>query len=153
MNIWNYMTVRFLKMCCIGLGAVGLLALTSGCRGVAEDEVQVREMIAAGRASFRAYCAGCHGKEGKGDGPAVEYMTVPPADLTQVTKRHGQFPEEAIYERIDGSDVVDDNESKNMPHWGNIWRGMNPDWESPQDIRERIDELVAFIKSIQDTSA
>lgn len=79
-------------------------------------------------------------------------MTVPPADLTQVTKRHGQFPVEAIYERIDGSDIVDDNESKNMPHWGNIWRGMNPDWESPQDIRERIDELVAFIKSIQDTS-
>jgi len=153
MNISNYMTVRFLKMCCAGLGAIGLFALASGCGGVSEGEAHEREMIAAGKASFRAYCAGCHGKEAKGDGPAIEYMTVPPADLTQVTKRYGTFPEEAIFSRIDGSDIQVEGDAKNMPHWGNIWRGMNPDWESPQDIRDRIDELVAYLKSIQDTSA
>ncbi len=146
------MAVRFTTMCFIGLGATGLFAMASGCGGVAETEVHERELVAAGKASFRAYCSGCHGREGKGDGPAAEYMTVPPADLTQVIQRYGQFPEEAIYKRIDGSDVPDEVEANNMPHWGNIWRGMNPDWESPRDIRERIDELVAFLKSIQDTS-
>ena len=152
MNISSNMTVRFVKICFIAVGAVGLFAMAPGCRGVEECEMQAREMIAAGHASFLVYCAGCHGREGKGDGPATEYMTILPADLTQVTKRYGQFPEDIIYRRIEGSDLPVESDSQKTPHWGNIWRGMNPDWESVLDVRKRIDELIAFLKTIQDTS-
>ena len=56
---------------------IGLVTFSSGCGGVSSDQVETLEMVAAGGASFRAYCAGCHGREGRGDGPAVEYMTIP----------------------------------------------------------------------------
>ena len=78
MRISKILTVGFIKMCFMGLAAVSLFAVTPGCGGVAETEVLERELIAAGKASYRAYCAGCHGREGKGDGPATEYMTVLP---------------------------------------------------------------------------
>lgn len=38
--------------------------------------------IVAGAALYPTHCAGCHGAEGHGDGPAAARLGVPPADLT-----------------------------------------------------------------------
>ena len=38
--------------------------------------------IFRGAALYPRYCAGCHGTEGRGDGPLAENQVVPPADLT-----------------------------------------------------------------------
>lgn len=38
--------------------------------------------IGQGAALYPAHCAGCHGAEARGDGPAAQGLPVPPADLT-----------------------------------------------------------------------
>ena len=143
---------KWIRVCTAGLMGMTILMVTAGCGGVPESEVQEREMIAAGGASYRAYCAGCHGPTGRGDGPATEYMTLPPPDLTQITARYGEFPIETLFERIDGYEARADSLAQMMPAWGNIWRGMSMEWETPQDVRARIDEILSFLRSLQDTA-
>ena len=47
----------------------------------------------SGKEMFNSYCAVCHGKDGKGDGPAASAMKTPPADLTLLAKKSsGQYP-------------------------------------------------------------
>jgi mono/diheme cytochrome c family protein len=38
--------------------------------------------ITSGEALYRDHCAGCHGSDGRGDGPAAGVLPRPPADLT-----------------------------------------------------------------------
>src|SRR5262249_68247 len=46
-----------------------------------------------GRELYRSYCAVCHGKNGKGDGPTAKALKIPPTDLTRISKRNaGRFP-------------------------------------------------------------
>jgi mono/diheme cytochrome c family protein len=40
------------------------------------------DAIADGAALYPTHCAGCHGPDGKGDGPAAKGLALPPADLT-----------------------------------------------------------------------
>ena len=52
-----------------------------------------RTSATSGKEMYLAYCATCHGKEGKGDGPVASALKVPPADLTTLSKRNdGKFP-------------------------------------------------------------
>ncbi len=142
---------RWFGFYAIGIIGMAMASLGSGCGGVSENEVVVREMVAGGKSSYRAYCVGCHGPEGRGDGPAADLLTVPAADLTQIAARHGEFPEAAIFQRIDGYSTAPDSTIQMMPSWGNIWRGMNTEVDTPQDVRNRIDQIVAFLRSIQET--
>jgi hypothetical protein len=42
---------------------------------------------------YRAYCATCHGRDGKGDGPVAAALKKPPTDLTVLARqRNGVFP-------------------------------------------------------------
>ena len=42
---------------------------------------------------YRHYCATCHGRDGKGNGPAAAALKVPPPDLTVLARRQkGVFP-------------------------------------------------------------
>jgi mono/diheme cytochrome c family protein len=48
---------------------------------------------ADGPTMFRAYCAVCHGLDGRGGGPATDALKKRPADLTQLSRKHdGRFP-------------------------------------------------------------
>src|SRR5471032_1727814 len=56
---------------------------------------------------FATYCAVCHGKEGKGNGPAAASLTKVPADLTKISARNGgAFPGVKVRRYIEGSDEV-----------------------------------------------
>src|SRR5262245_30674145 len=58
---------------------------------------------ASGQEMFNAYCAVCHGKAGKGDGPAAPALKKNPANLTELTQRNGgKFPELQVYGTIKG---------------------------------------------------
>lgn len=91
----------------IGLAVATLVAL-SGCTppGV------------SGRADFRAYCAGCHGTSGQGDGPAAAGLPAAPADLTLIAARNGgAFPRVRVMSVIDGYTRRDQHGST-MPEMG-----------------------------------
>jgi mono/diheme cytochrome c family protein len=46
-----------------------------------------------GKQEFVRNCASCHGAGGRGNGPLAKFMTVGPADLTELTARNdGEFP-------------------------------------------------------------
>jgi mono/diheme cytochrome c family protein len=112
---------------------------------------QEEEVATAGKPVYERYCAACHGREGKGDGPAMNLLTVKPADLTQINQRNsGTFPFWKIYRVIDGREEIRGHGSRDMPIWGAEFRSetsSNPDAQSR--VRGRIFELVYFLRSIQ----
>jgi mono/diheme cytochrome c family protein len=42
----------------------------------------------SGEGLYRMYCAVCHGRTGRGDGPAAIELKTPPRDLTTLARRH-----------------------------------------------------------------
>lgn len=46
-----------------------------------------------GRTFFAANCISCHGRDAQGNGPAAEYLSAHPSDLTTLAQRNGgTFP-------------------------------------------------------------
>src|SRR5260370_19018118 len=71
-----------------------------------------------GNAMFVTYCAVCHGKEAKGNGPAALALKKTPADLTTLTARNnGKFPELRMYSTIQGDSETVAHGSRDMPIW------------------------------------
>jgi len=97
---------------------------------------------------YRAYCASCHGEDGKGNGPMAVWMKVAPSDLTRIAARNGgKFPLERIDRIIAGEEVLPSGHgTRAMPVWGPIFSQVTRD----QDLgRVRIDNLARFLRDIQ----
>ena len=129
--------------------AIALLWLMPG-QGLAQQE----EIAKAGKPTYEQSCAVCHGLLGKGDGGAVNILTVKPADLTQLSKNSGgEFPFWRVYRIIDGrEEAIKGHGSREMPVWGTEFRATagraNPGAESA--VRGRILELIYYLQSIQE---
>ena len=103
----------------------------------------------AGRASFRIYCATCHGADAKGEGPMADNLRVRPPDLTLIAKRNaGRFPADTVRRTIDGRNPVKGHGGPEMPVWGDAFRSPS-DAYSDAKVAEKIDALVEYLKSIQ----
>jgi mono/diheme cytochrome c family protein len=102
----------------------------------------------AGGDLFRFYCASCHGREGKGDGPVASALNRRPPDLTTIARRNGgRFPTLRVEEFVTGNrDPAVAHGSADMPVWGPIFRALDP---QDRMNRIRIENVVAFIESIQ----
>ena len=76
-----------------------------------------------GEDMFNTYCAVCHGKDAKGNGPAAGALKVPPTDLTTLAQRHGgKFPTEYVTSVLQyGVEDVKAHGSKDMPIWGPLF--------------------------------
>jgi mono/diheme cytochrome c family protein len=113
-------------------------------------------MTELGAADFQTYCAACHGVSGKGDGTVAEFLTIPAADLTQLTKRNsGTFPKERLTEVIDGRADVRVHGPRDMPVWGDWFETEAAAEDMGKEEREavvsaRINALLAFIETIQE---
>jgi mono/diheme cytochrome c family protein len=106
----------------------------------------------AGRGEFLRYCASCHGVDAHGKGPVAETLRTPPADLTQIKKRHqGTFPAGEIAAFIDGRTVVSAHGTREMPVWGRILGEKIAEGTTEDEVaRGRIDALVAYLMTIQE---
>jgi mono/diheme cytochrome c family protein len=103
-----------------------------------------------GAALFASYCASCHGRSGRGDGPMVATLRRAPADLTKFTMRNGGvFPQARVARIIDGRDVASHGDGE-MPVWGNVFRREGADADG---AAARIDALVRFLARIQERPA
>ncbi len=104
-----------------------------------------------GKQSFRSYCASCHGNEARGDGSVAKYLNVPPADLTQISKRNsGEFSFDQVFQTIDGRTPVRGHGKREMPIWGDAFK-LTRDSPNEQAVKEKITNLVHFLQSIQET--
>ena len=99
-----------------------------------------------GKETFAAYCAGCHGTDGKGHGPAAPALKMPVLDLTTLSARPGCFNEVALQHAILGSDRMPAaHGTMTMPVWGPVFRATDG---APAD-QLRIKNLVDYVKGLQ----
>ena len=122
------------------------LALGSSHASRADESARLQ----AGRELYEEYCMVCHGPQAKGDGIFAEYLRVAPADLTEIAKRrNGVFPDVEIREIIDGRRKVRAHGSREMPIWGRHFAGLTPNAQHEAEIRDKIEILVDYLRSIQ----
>lgn len=106
--------------------------------------------IAGGDELFLSYCAICHGTDGKGGGAMTEHLKLPPADLTRIAaRRGGNFPDEQIYQIIDGRVPVAGHGTGDMPVWGRTLK-ESEQLKNEKQVRQSINNLVNYLKSIQE---
>ena len=117
-------------------------------RMAAAQSTTMRQLM-DGEQLFRAYCAACHGEDGRGHGPAESALKTPPADLTSIAKRNGgTFPRDRIVQYVaNGDSTIPAHGSKEMPIWGPNFAALALGANQP--VNERIDAVVAYIRSIQ----
>ena len=104
---------------------------------------------AYGHDLFVYYCASCHGRDGRGGGPAAPSLKISPPDLTLMTARYGgMFPTTLVTELLTSGnrDWPPSHGSKDMPVWGRILR---PSGGSDAAAHVRVDSLVSYLKTIQ----
>lgn len=114
------------------------------------DASEMAEGNAAfGRATYRVYCASCHGTSGQGDGSVAEHLRVAPSDLTRIAERNGgEFPTEQVHEIIDGRTLLRGHGSKDMPVWGDAFL-MTAGNENEDAVRAKIRDVTSYLASIQ----
>lgn len=109
------------------------------------------ERVSRGAATYRIYCASCHGASGRGDGPMADVLKVHPVNLTSLSRTNeGRFPEARVYEAIDGRAEVAGHGPGSMPVWGLTFQVSGRDSDQETEVRERILDLMTYIQSIQD---
>ena len=132
-----------------------LIALTSAALCAQNDSRPVihrtsaeRTSVSSGKEMYRAYCAACHGTNGKGDGPASTALKTRPLDLTDLAKRNaGRFPELRVFGAINGDLRVTAHGSKDMPTWGTVFRQM--DGTDVAAVKLRVRNLTRYVESLQ----
>jgi mono/diheme cytochrome c family protein len=102
-----------------------------------------------GEALFNTYCAVCHGKDAKGNGPAASALKVPPSDLTTLAQRHGgKFPTDYVTNVLQyGVEDIRAHGSKEMPIWGFVFGrpgALRKDQSLPLAEEREVDAAVAL---------
>jgi mono/diheme cytochrome c family protein len=133
----------------LALGSLGVLALALA----AAAQVPRREppplalQSLTGKDSFDRYCATCHGVTGRGDGSLAPSLRSVPADLTTLAQRNGgTFPRARVAASVEGTGrELPAHGPTQMPLWGGIFRWL----DSGARARVRIENLVAYVESLQ----
>jgi mono/diheme cytochrome c family protein len=103
---------------------------------------------ASGSEMYKAYCASCHGLEGKGNGPAAEALKVPPTDLTALAvKNGGKYPSLRVSAIIRGEQELAAHGTKDMPIWGNLFWNISGGHET--EVQQRVSNLNKYIEGMQ----
>ncbi|MEO8499960.1 MAG: cytochrome c [Vicinamibacteria bacterium] len=77
---------------------------------------------AQGEVIYMRYCAACHGRSLKGDGPVASGLRNKPTDLTTMTEKNaGAFPYEKVAGSIDGRQTTRVHGTPDMPVWGEVF--------------------------------
>jgi hypothetical protein len=100
---------------------------------------------------FHRFCASCHGTTAEGEGTVAPVLRIAPPDLTLIAKRNGgDFPDNKVYQIIDGRLPTAAHGTREMPVWGmELWRAQGYDIEAGRKTVLIIDKLVEYLRSIQ----
>jgi len=131
----------------MGTGSPILIALLVPIAAVALARRPPPAATASGAEMYRTYCAACHGKGGRGDGPLASQLATRPSDLTTLRHRNGgSFPFEAIYRVIDGRNPIKAHGA--MPAWGEAFDDSGRGADRAK-AREKLTQLTQYVASIQ----
>jgi len=144
-----------LKKCIVLLGALvvatGLcLAQEQASKPVVKQTPIKQTSPASGKEMFTAYCAPCHGADGKGNGPAAASMKTAPTDLTQMAKKNGgKFPANSLAStlKFGGGAGAGAHGSADMPVWGPLFQSLDRFHDT--SVQQRVSNLVNYVESIQ----
>lgn len=103
---------------------------------------------ASGLKMYVAYCASCHGSDGKGYGPVAADLKVAPTDLTQLSANNkGSYPRDHVVALIQGRAVSRAHGKAEMPVWGPFF--LTLDNQSEAVVQQRASNLAKYIESLQ----
>ena len=118
------------------------------------QQPQVRQIPAentsafSGEEMYMSYCASCHGRQGRGDGPAAPALKPSPSDLTRLARGHnGKFPYDLVYQAIRTGPNIPAHGSADMPVWGPIFHSLVNGHSD--DTHLRIVNLTKYIEKLQ----
>ena len=132
------------------MNAWGLLAaaIVVGASAIVTVGAQVQSPY-SGSSDYQVYCASCHGAEARGDGVIAKSLRKRPADLTQLTRRNnGAFPEERVFQTIDGRQPGSVHSDSDMPAWGDVF-AKSSESAGAQNAAARLDVLVKYVQTLQ----
>ncbi len=150
--------MRAMKFCCVAAILLAVsFAVAQDQQAPASDQkpsVTVKHVPIAktsatsGKEMFVSYCAVCHGKDGKGDGPAAAALKATPADLTSLAKKNGgKFDSAHVATIIRGQGQTPAHGSQDMPMWGPLFSSISQGHAS--EVQQRVANLVQYIETLQ----
>lgn len=86
-----------------GIAIPGVLAVVFSITGAAAARAEVEDSLARGERVFKSLCWTCHGRYGRGDGPAAGDLRITPPDFTDA-RLLAQRSDQEVLGRITGAD-------------------------------------------------
>jgi mono/diheme cytochrome c family protein len=106
--------------------------------------------VSSGEEMYVEYCAVCHGKDGKGDGPAASALKPPPTDLSTLAKRNnGTFPADHVTSILRFGTEAPAHGTAEMPIWSTLFRSLDNKTATDGAVQLRIFNLTKYIESLQ----
>jgi mono/diheme cytochrome c family protein len=143
------MRVRYLA-CLVVLSVAGLVvSRAQDAKSTVKHQAAPMTSPASGKDMFVSYCASCHGKDAKGDGPAANALKQTPADLTTLAKRNGgKYPSDKVTSVLRGQANLMAHGDQEMPVWGPVFWKMSGGRE--EQVQMRIANLNRYLESLQE---
>jgi mono/diheme cytochrome c family protein len=134
---------------------LGILIIAALAVGAQEPPQKVIKHVpmkatspASGQEMYTSYCAVCHGKDGKGAGPAAEALKVPPTDLTRLAASNGgKYPALRVAASIRGDSTTPAHGSAEMPVWGHLFHTLSGGHSA--EVQQRVANLSGYIEGMQ----
>jgi mono/diheme cytochrome c family protein len=143
--------MRRLRIATLSAGVLAILAVLT----LAQDQKPAMKKATArytspssGQEMYINYCAACHGRDGKGNGPAAPALKSAPTDLTALARRNqGKFPSNHVYQVLKGGTAPSVHGTEEMPIWGSVFRSLESGDQAM--VHLRMSNLTKYIESLQ----
>jgi len=141
------MAIKLLRFTFLLVAVVTFFSAATFAQSQVKKEPIQMTSPSSGSEMFSSYCTACHGKDGKGNGPAASALKVSPSDLTQLSKNNnGKFPADHVANVL-RSGVAGAHGSPDMPVWGPLFSSVSNHADSM--VQMRISNLIHYLESIQ----
>ncbi len=142
------MRLRYLNLVAVPALAIPFISAAQESQPTVKHTTAPTTSPASGKEMFMSYCASCHGKDAKGDGPAASALKQAPADLTMLAKQNGgKYPSDKVTSILRGQSRLVAHGDQDMPVWGPVFWRMSQGHE--EQVQMRVANLNRYLESIQ----